>query len=197
MSGEKIGYRRVSSAGQSLERQDFHGLELWKVFEDKVSGATRNRPALDELMRTVRDGDEVYVHSIDRLARSMRDLGAISEDLMARGVALHFLKENVSLYPEGDPRKDVYSGIVFSVFSMVSEVERILIRERQSEGIFRAKERGVYSGRGQSIDREKVREYLNSGATVTAIAKKMKISRRSVYRIRDELGLTPEKPPEP
>ncbi|PVA10190.1 hypothetical protein DC366_11130 [Pelagivirga sediminicola] len=193
MPGEKFGYRRVSSVGQSLERQNFDDLGLWKSFEDKISGATRARPALDELLQTVREGDEVYVHSIDRLARSMRDLGAISEDLLGRGVSLHFLKENVSLYPEGDPRKDVYSGVVFSVFSMVAEVERILIRERQLEGIVRAKARGVYQGRGQSIDREKVRDYLTSGATVTAIAKKMKISRRSVYRIRDELGIAPVK----
>ena len=85
----KIGYRRVSSEGQNLDRQDF---VCDKMFEEKVSGAKRDRDALAQMMDFAREGDEVIVWSIDRLARDLRDLQDIISTLNDKGVSVSFLK---------------------------------------------------------------------------------------------------------
>ena len=76
-----VGYRRVSHSSQNLDRQELEGCD--KVFEEKMSGAKRDRPELNRMLDYIRDGDEVRVHSIDRLARDLRDLQGIIEQINA------------------------------------------------------------------------------------------------------------------
>ena len=80
-----VGYRRVSSADQRLDRQDL-GNNVEKVFDDKLSGKDRARPGLDAALAFCREGDTLRVHSADRLARSLKDLLAILDELTSRGV---------------------------------------------------------------------------------------------------------------
>ena len=94
MNGQQIGYIRVSTVTQNTDRQ-LHGIELDKVFEDKCSGKDTNRPKLTECLAYLRDGDTLHCHSIDRLARSLRDLLNIGEDLLGRGVKIVFHKEGM------------------------------------------------------------------------------------------------------
>ena len=94
MSGKQIGYIRVSTIDQNTDRQ-LHGITLDKVFEDKCSGKDANRPQLKACLEYLRDGDTLVVHSIDRLARSLRDLLNIVQDLLARKVSIRFVKENM------------------------------------------------------------------------------------------------------
>ena len=90
----KVGYRRVSSIEQNLDRQELIGCD--KVFEEKISGASKERKALKDMIDWVREGDEVIVHSIDRLARNLADLQNIIKTLNDKGVTVRFVTEGLS-----------------------------------------------------------------------------------------------------
>lgn len=180
---ERIGYIRVSSVGQNTERQ-LDGLKFDRTFTDKCSGSTKDRPELQRLLDHVREGDAVYVHSIDRMARDLKNLLELIDYFKAKGVDIHFVKEGLSYTPtHSNPMQDM----MLQVMGAVSQFERALIRERQREGIEKAKSKGVYKGRKKSVDREKVAELLNEGVKKAEIARRLGIGRVSVYRIIDEL----------
>ena len=105
MTGQKIGYRRVSTVDQNLGRQ-LDGVQVDRVFEDKLSGKDRNRPQLQACLTFCREGDTLVVHSMDRLARNLTDLRQLVEELTKRGVVVQFVKENLDIYGrEGQNRK--------------------------------------------------------------------------------------------
>lgn len=174
----KIGYRRVSTTDQNLDRQELEGCE--KVFEEKRSGAKRDRPALNNLIDFAREGDEVIVHSLDRLARDLRDLKSIVDTLNDKGVTVEFLQERLRFSPEAD---DPLSKLQLHLIGAFAEFELSLLRSRQAEGIARAKAKGVYKGRRATIDREQVAELHAEGLGATEIAKTLGIGRASVYRV--------------
>ena len=182
MTGQRVGYRRVSSAGQCLDRQELEGCD--KIFEEEASGASRDkRPALAQMIGYVREGDEVIVHSIDRLARSLQDLQAIIEELTAKGVRIRFLKEGL----EFGGGKDNPSGVLMmQLLGAISQFERTLIRNRQKEGIQAAKKRkGHHHGRKPSIDKETVIGAWETAPTssLADIAKEVGCSRSTAHRI--------------
>jgi DNA invertase Pin-like site-specific DNA recombinase len=177
----KIGYRRVSSDDQKFDRQELEECE--KIFEEKLSGATRDRPALRDLTDWARAGDVVIVHSLDRLARDLRDLQAIVQELNDKSVSVEFIQEKLCFLPGAD---DPISRLQLQLMGAFAEFERSIIRKRQAEGIARAKAKGVYKGRKVSIDSSQVEELHQSGLGATEIAKKLAIGRASVYRILDK-----------
>ena len=172
----KIGYRRVSSEGQNLDRQDF---VCDKMFEEKVSGAKRDRDALTAMIEFAREGDEVIVWSIDRLARDLRDLQEIIQRLNDKGVSVSFLKEKLVF--SGDA-EDAFARLQLQMMGAFAEFERNIIRQRQAEGIARAKERGVYKGRAKSVSDGKIVALKAKGYKVTEIAEELGINRITVYR---------------
>ncbi len=186
-SGQKIGYVRVSSVDQNDARQ-LDGLVLDKIFTDKASGKDVHRPQLQALLSHVREGDHVYVHSMDRLSRSLKDLQEVVELLTARGVAVEFCKENLRFERPGSNsggHTAAYSKLLLQMLGAVGEFERALIRERQREGIAIAKTKGVYKGRKPSLNegmKLKLREMVANGMSKTEIAKNLAISRASVYK---------------
>ena len=186
-SGQKIGYVRVSSVDQNDARQ-LDGLVLDKIFTDKASGKDVHRPQLQALLSHVREGDHVYVHSMDRLSRSLKDLQEVVESLTARGVAVEFCKENLRFERPGSNsggHTAAYSKLLLQMLGAVGEFERALIRERQREGIAIAKTKGVYKGRKPSLNegmKLKLREMVANGMSKTEIAKNLAISRASVYK---------------
>ena len=138
--GQRVGYIRVSTVEQNNQRQKellSTSGSIDRFFEDKISGRTKTaRPGLRECMAYVRDGDELVVSSIDRLARSLTDLRGIVDELTNKGVTVTFLHENLSFSKDTtDPRADLMLGILGSF----AEFERAIIRERQAEGIALAK----------------------------------------------------------
>ena len=185
--GQKIGYVRVSSLDQNDARQ-LDGLTLDKIFTDKASGKDVHRPQLQAMLSHVREGDHVYVHSMDRLSRSLKDLQEVVELLTARGVAVEFCKENLKFERPGNNsggHTAAYSKLLLQMLGAVGEFERALIRERQREGIAIAKTKGVYKGRKSGLNAEmklKLREMIASGISKTEIAKNLAISRASVYQ---------------
>lgn len=174
-----VGYRRVSSASQNLDRQELDGCD--KVFEEKMSGAKRDRPELNRMLDYIREGDEVRVHSIDRLARDLRDLQSIIEQINNKDATVTFLKEKLTFKPSA--QADPFAKLQLHLMGAFAEFERSIIRERQREGIARAKERGVYSGRKASIDAKQVKAMHDEGLGATDIAKALGIGRASVYRL--------------
>jgi DNA invertase Pin-like site-specific DNA recombinase len=180
VSGQRVGYIRVSSAGQNPERQ-LEGLEVDRVFTDTVSGKSIERSALSALLGFVRDGDVVIVHSMDRLARNLDDLRRLVRELTARGVQVHFIKEQLSFTGEHSPMAE----LLLSVLGAFAEFERALIRERQAEGIALAKARGAYRGRKRSLTPTQVTELrtrVAAGEPKASLARELGISRQTLYQ---------------
>lgn len=177
----RIGYRRVSAEDQSLDRQDLGDCD--KVFEEKLSGArAANRPALQDLISFSREGDEVVVFSIDRLARDLRDLQTLVTTLTDKGVDVTFLTEKLTF---SNSATDPLSTLQLQLMGAFAQFERAMIRRRQAEGIAKAKTKGVYKGRPAVIDCAKVIHMRRDGLTATRIARELGISRASVYRALD------------
>ena len=172
----RVGYRRVSTADQNLDRQELTNVE--KVFEEKVSGKDTNRAALNEMIEFVRDGDAVVVYSIDRLARDLRDLQSIITELNDKGVSVEFLSERL-VFSGND---DAFAKLQLQMMGAFAEFERNIIKKRQAEGIAKAKERGVYQGRKKKIDDNKILELTAAGHSQHQVAELMGITRMSVYR---------------
>jgi DNA invertase Pin-like site-specific DNA recombinase len=173
----RVGYKRVSSVEQNLARQDLGDID--RIFEDKISGKDTNRAALQEMIGFVREGDEVIVHSIDRLARDLRDLQNIIKQLNDKGVGISFLSERLTFTGKAD---DAMSKLMLQMMGSFAEFERNIIRKRQAEGIAKAKERGVYKGRAKSVSDGKIVALKAKGYKVTEIAEEMGINRITVYR---------------
>jgi len=178
----KVAYRRVSSIDQNLDRQLADCPDIKKVFEEKISGASRDRRALADLIQFVREGDEVIIHSLDRLGRDMRDLLNIVEELNAKGVAIEFVSERLRFSAAED---DPLSRLQMHMLAAFAEWERSAIRRRQAEGIARVKELHPerYRGRPAKISGNRVLELKKSGLGATAIAEELGIGRASVYRL--------------
>jgi len=179
-AGKVIGYIRVSTHNQSAERQ-LEGIPLDKTFVDQASGKDVRRPQLAALLDYVRDGDKVFVHSMDRLARNLDDLRKIVQELTKQEVHIHFVKENLTFTGEDSP----LSHLLLSVMGAFAEFERSLIRERQREGIALAKKRGAYKGRKKCLTLEKIsylRQRVARGDMKSKIARDMGISRETLYQ---------------
>ncbi|KAA0973025.1 recombinase family protein [Paeniglutamicibacter gangotriensis] len=180
MTGQRIGYVRVSTLDQNEQRQ-LEGQTLDQVFTDHASGKNTQRPKLDELIRFARAGDTVMVHSMDRLARNLDDLRAVVQTLTGKGARVEFVKEGLVFTGEDSPM----ANLMLSVMGAFAEFERSLIKERQREGIALAKTRGVYKGRKRSLNPEQVSELVAralSGIPKTQLAREYGLSRETVYQ---------------
>tara|TARA_R110000868_G_scaffold76730_1_gene220400 strand:+ start:108 stop:656 length:549 start_codon:yes stop_codon:yes gene_type:complete len=179
--GEHIGYIRVSSEGQNTDRQ-LEGVTLSKPpYIDKVSGASKDREALTECLAYLRAGDTLHVHSIDRLARSLRDLQEIVDTLVKRGIVVEFHSERLTFTSEENP----VSTMMLQMLGTIAQFERTLTRKRQAEGIAIAKSKGKHLGRPK-LDytrRDEAIAYCKQGLSISAISRAMGISRPSVSKL--------------
>lgn len=142
-----VGYERVSTEEQNLERQHeaLTKLNVEKIYSEKISGKNTDRPQLKAMLEFVREGDTLIVESYSRLARSTRDLLEIVEELERKGVSFISLKENIdTTTPHG--------RLMLTIFAGLSQFERECTLQRQREGIEIAKKQGKYTGR-KKIDR--------------------------------------------
>lgn len=177
--GKRIGYVRVSSVDQNDARQ-LDGVALDKTFTDKASGKDTLRPQLQAMLEYVREGDHLYVHSMDRLSRSLRDLQDVVQSLTDKGVSVSFVKEGMTFTGNDDPM----ATLMLQLLGAVGQFERSLIKERQREGIAIAKAEGVYKGRKPALDAaaaKTLREMAAQGVPKTDIAATLGVSRATVY----------------
>jgi len=182
----RIGYARVSTTDQDLtvqlERLAAEGCSV--VRSEKVSGGSRDgRVELETILQFLRPGDELVVARLDRLGRSTRDVLNIIYEAEQRQAFVTVLDPLVSTRGE-------MGHLVMTVLGMVAQMERRFIRERQRDGIERAKAAGVYLGGKRRIDREHVLRLKAAGFGPAAIAREVGSSRMQIYRILREAAIS-------
>jgi len=174
-----VGYARVSSTGQDLTVQLEKLAGCDKVFKEKRSGVDAGRPALKACLEYLREGDTLLVTKLDRLARSTPDLYRIISDLAERGVAFKVID---------DPSIDTTSRtgkLIMGILALIAEFENDIRRERQQDGINKAKAKGVRFGPKPILTAEvvqKIKELRVEGLTVPEIIRRTKLSKASIYR---------------
>jgi len=182
-----VGYARVSSSSQNLDLQleQLADVRCERVFAEKVTGTSRNdRQALAECLDWVREGDTLVVTRLDRLARSGRDLHDIIAQLSAKQVGFRCVQQGAV-----DTTTSM-GKLILGILGAVAEFETDIRKERQREGIERAKAASIYKGRKGTVDAEKVRSLHDQGFGATSIATKLGIARASVYRALKEPMVT-------
>jgi len=186
LSGALIGYARVSTKGQLLDRQ-IHALTMvgcLRIFADKKSGKTAEREELWKALDYLRPGDTLVVPSLDRLGRSIQDVIAIVSGLRRRGIGFTSLHEALDTTTPG-------GRLVFHVFAALAEFIRELIVQGTHEGLDAARARGTRLGRPPALTDEQIRHARDLLArpenTVTSIAKLLGVSRNTIYNHVPEL----------
>jgi DNA invertase Pin-like site-specific DNA recombinase len=173
-----IGYARVSSTDQdfSIQEAALRAAGCTLVRAEKVSGtSTENRDELKVVLEFLRPGDTLVVTRIDRLARSIRDLQNIVHDLKQRGI---HVKATEQAFDTASP----HGKLMMDMLAAFAEFETRLRRDRQMEGIAKAKAEGVYKGRPATVNFNQIRELHRQGLGPSAIARELGIGRTSVYR---------------
>ncbi len=179
MSGQNIAYIRVSTIEQNTARQ-LDGMEFDKTFEDKVSAKDTNRPGIRACLDHIREGDTLHIHSIDRLCRNLRDCQDLIDTLLAQGISVHFHRENLIFDGQDSPM----SKLMLQMMGAFAEFERNLLRERQAEGIAKAKAAGKYKGRKRALNEDQVEEIKNrlgQGESKSVLAAEFGVSRQTLY----------------
>lgn len=176
-----VAYIRVSSSGQSLEVQQQLVKEFGvdKIFAEKLSGTTQNRPKLKECLSYVREGDVLVITKLDRLARSVSNLHQIVDELTAKSVGFKVLQQSIDTTSS-------QGRLMFSVLSALAEFENELRKERCGEGRRLAMNRGVKFGAKQKLTDEQIlemREQRHQGVMIKELMKQYQISKASVYRL--------------
>jgi len=181
---QRVAYVRVSSAGQNLDRQLEAVGPADKTYREYQSAATASeRPQLREALDYVREGDTLVVSSIDRLARSLRDMLEIMEELELKGVTVEFVSQGLTIRPDGG---DLTTRLILHIITAVAQSEREMLRERQAEGIALAKHvPGKYRGRARKLSIEQIEELRTralDGVLKAQLARYYGISRTTLYQ---------------
>jgi len=178
----RIGYARVSTLDQDLDIQlaKLKAEGCGVIRSEKVSGGSRDgRAELATVLEFLRPGDELVVTRLDRLGRDTRDVLNLIHEAEQRGAFVTVLDPHVSTRGE-------MGHVMLTVLGMVAQMERRFIKERQRDGIERAKDEGVYAGGKRRLDRERIRSLHAAGAGPAAIARAVGCSRMQVYRVLQE-----------
>jgi len=185
MTGQAIGYTRTSTADQRAGLEDqISELKMagcTRIFHEQIGGGYKSRPELIQALEYVRAGDTFVVTKPDRLARSVRHLMEIRDQLDNEKVSLRVLSMGLDT-------GNATGKLMLSVLASVAQFERDIMLERQKVGIAKAKAEGKYKGRPNSISREAVLKRLEQKQSPTVIAADLGIGRDSVYRIKKELS---------
>ena len=185
--GQNIGYIRVSSVQQNTDRQ-LDKIKLDKIFIDKASGKNTKRPQLQECLSYLRKGDILHIHSMDRLARNLRDLQKIVDELTSKNITIIFNSENLTF----NGKNNHLSKLMLQIMGAVAEFERANLKERQMEGIRKAQQKGTQFGRKAILTDENIKEIIkriNAGEEISSIAKFFNVSRQTIYSTLKRKGL--------
>jgi len=187
----KIGYARVSTQDQdlSLQLDALQEAGCAEIYQEKITGAKRERPELQKMMEHLREGDVIVIWKLDRLARSLKDLVELVNQIQEKGAALLSLNDQIdTTTPHGK--------FTFHVFAALAEFERDIIRERTRAGLAAARTRGRKGGRPKGLTKkaghtaiiaEKL--YLDGGLSVQEICEQLAISKGTLYNYLRHQGI--------
>jgi DNA invertase Pin-like site-specific DNA recombinase len=187
----RIGYARVSSAGQSLEVQLGKLTHCDRIYQEKRSGSMGKRPRLEACLEYVREGDTLVVTRLDRLARSTLHLCQIAEELQRKHVHLQVLDQQIDT-------NDATGRLLFHMLGAIAQFETELRAERQMEGIQNAKARGVRFGRHKCLTQQQIAELQDrhrQGTLIRTLMRDYRIAKATVYRYLSEVSPGPEEAP--
>ena len=190
----KIGYARVSSKEQHLDRQLAALKDVDKLFTDKLSGANTNRPELQKMLAYIREGDIVLVTELDRLGRNNQDLTKIMNTIQNKGATLDVLNLP-SMTGIADPNlRQLMTNLIIELYKYQAESERKRIIERQQQGIALAKRQGKYHGRKPQYAKDDPRlqhafKLYQAGMSDVDVARNTGIKRTTFIRYRKKYGI--------
>ena len=190
----KIGYARVSSKEQHLDRQLAALKDVDKLFTDKLSGANTNRPELQKMLAYIREGDIVLVTELDRLGRNNQDLTKIMNSVQNKGATLDVLNLP-SMTGIADPNlRQLMTNLIIELYKYQAESERKRIIERQQQGIALAKQRGKYHGRKPQYAKDDPRlqhafKLYRAGMSDIDVSRNTGIKRTTFIRYRVKYGI--------
>lgn len=178
-----FGYARVSTSQQSLDIQiralREAGVKANRIFTDKASGSSADRPGLDLRRMKVEEGDAILVKKLDRLGRDTADMIQLINEFDSQGVAVRFIDDGISTDGE-------MGQMVVTILSAVAQAERRRILERTNEGRQEARLKGIKFGRKRTVDRHAVLKLHQKGIGATNIAHQLSIARSTVYKVLEE-----------
>lgn len=180
-----VGYARVSSIGQSLDVQLDKLKDCDKIFQEKKSGLDSSRIELGKALDYVREGDIFIVTKLDRLARSTSHLCKIAEILQEKSVALKVLDQNIDT-------KDATGRLIFNMLGAINQFETEIKAERQTDGIIKAKERGVIFGKQKALTAtqlEELRKKRILGTKIKDLMVEFNLSKATIYRYLSQISL--------
>lgn len=182
-TGPLIGYARVSTDEQDLQLQldALTQAGCTRIFADKASGKSTNRPELAKALDYLREGDSLVVWKLDRFARSLIDLVTMVDQLAARGVGFKVLTGALASINPNTPD----GRLMLQVVGAMAEFERSLIQDRTRAGLEAARAQGRVGGRPRALDDDKLamfRARRAKGESITVIADALKVSRATLYR---------------
>lgn len=197
----KIGYVRVSTKDQNLDRQ-FEKLKeenVTIIFEDKLSGKDTKRPEFQKLLEYVRQGDIVVVTELDRLGRNNKELTETMDLLKNKGVTIEILNLPSFKDIQDENLRQLLNNLILELYKYQAESERKSIRERQRQGIAVAKQKGVYRGRPTAYTYDakdpqkritylKIIELLEKETPIKRISEETGVSRPTIYTIKNKYG---------
>lgn len=177
----KIGYARVSTEEQNLDRQ----IDILKqagcdrIYEEKVSGIKKERPELNKILDQIRMGDVIIISDLTRLSRSVKDLFSLVEQIEEKGANIKSIKESWV------DTTTAQGKLMFTIFAGISQFERDLISQRTIEGLNAARARGKKGGRPKINDKDiklAVKMYNSKNYSISEITKATGVSKTTLYR---------------
>ena len=180
MTGQRVGYIRISTDSQHTDRQ-LVGIPLDKTFTDIATGSNTKREQFQEMMRYLREGDTLFVHELDRIGRNMMEVMETVNILMKRGVIIEFITERLRYTPNPTPIEE----LMFHISSSYSQFETKVRARRQAEGIAEAKKRGAYKGRKPAYTHDKkieMKKKIDLGIPKARVAREYGISKVTMYK---------------
>lgn len=193
----KIGYARVSSTeqnlGRQIERLEEAGCD--KIFSEKKSGKSKNRPELKKMIEYIREGDIVVITELDRLSRKYDDSTYIMNKIQDKGATLEILNLPSTQGIENESLRKLINNIIIELYKYQAELERDNIKQKQAEGIALAKEQDKYKGRKALFDRDDPKlnhafDLYKEGYSIRDIERLTGINRETFRNYRDRYGIT-------
>ena len=187
----KIGYARISASDQNMARQLEQLKHVDKLFQEAISGASKDRPQLQVMLEYIREGDIVVVTELERLGRNNKELTEVMNEIQIKGATLEVLNLPTLRGIEDDNLRRLLNNLILELYKYQAQAERERIKERQAQGIVIAKNQGKYRGRKSLFAKDDSRlqhafELYLSGMSDKDVAGLTGINERTFRRYRDK-----------